>query len=108
MMAFLNARKIVFLQNRIIGFSIEGNLPALWEDFIPCSEVFPRITLMTKEEAAHSACETGYCAEDNWLNLIVDVRVIDEDVARLALAEALGIDNPEMIAIIEKGLSQTA
>lgn len=87
-------------------YSIPGSLPASWEDFFSCDSRYPHVTILTKAEFDSARAEFGDppAADDGWLDIVVDVSCIDLDVARLALADALGVDNPEDIVITERGV----
>ena len=86
----------------MVKFRISGALPAPWEDFFCVEPTHPHITLMTRANADECGGEYGD-GSDGWLDIIVDTDTICEDIARLAIADALGIDNPEDI-VIEQAL----
>ncbi len=90
----------------MIVFRISGSLPASWEDFICVGKAHPNITLMTRVNAEQCGVEDSD-GSDGWLDLVLDVDTICEDVARLAIADALGIDNPEDIVIDQDGFCQS-
>lgn len=93
----------------MVTYSISGSLPSSWEDFFSRDDRYPHVTITTKAEHDNDCAEWGDIPPsepDGWLDLIVDVSCIDLDVARLALAEALGIDNPEDIIIVQRGVCQ--
>jgi hypothetical protein len=88
-------------------FTISGSLPAPWEDFFCREGNYPHFTLMTRENADACGEENGD-GTDGWIDLILDVAVIDEDIARLAIAESLGISNPEEIEIVQQAWCQSS
>lgn len=103
-----------------IIYSISGSLPASWEDFFCRDGGYPSITIMTKSEAdadaakfsvepseAVAAALAEAPTDSKWLDIVVDVPTIDEDVARLSIAEAIGIDNPEDIVIEQIGVCES-
>lgn len=92
--------------SNVVVFRISGTLPAPWEDFLSLDKSRPNITIMTRAEADEFGGEYGD-GSDGWLDLILDVHIIDEDVARLAIADALGIDNPEDVIIEQIGFCQS-
>ncbi len=83
----------------MITFKISGALPSTWEDFLSLVPGIPSVTIYTAAEFAE--CGGG---TDGWLDVVVDVDAIDEDVARLGIADALGLSNPEEIAILQLGV----
>lgn len=90
-----------------INYRITGSLPATWEDFF-CDGPYKNITLVSRTE--HESCDFDdepSDGSDGWLDIIVDVDVICEDIAKLAIAEALGIDNPDDIVIEQAGFCQS-
>lgn len=93
--------------SNVVVFRISGSLPAPWEDFFCIDKSRPHITIMTRANADECGGEYGD-GSDGWLDLILDVDIIDEDVARLAIADALGIDNPENVVIEQAGFCQSA
>lgn len=90
----------------MVLFRISGSLPAPWEDFVCADESGPHITLMTRAnaEACGQECSDG---SDGWLDIVIDVPEIGIDVARLVIAEALGIEDPEDVIIEQAGLCQS-
>lgn len=82
----------------MVTFKIHGSLPAPWEDFFSEDARYPHVTIVTRAEADDFPPDVPVI-DDGFLDIVVDVDVIDLDVARLALADALGIDNPEDIVI---------
>lgn len=90
----------------MVTYSISGSLPAPWEDFFCVDKTHPHITLMTRANAEDCGGEYGD-GSDGWLDIIIDVDVICEDIARLAIADALGIDNPEDIVIDQARFAQS-
>ncbi len=90
-----------------VRFRISGSLPAPWEDFLCIDKNHPNVTIMTRANAEDCGGEYGD-GSDGWLDLILDVESIDEDVARLAIADALGIANPEDVIIEQVGICQSA
>lgn len=95
------------MSDNLIRFRISGSLPAPWEDFLALDQNYPNITIMTRANADDCGGEYGD-GSDGWCDLILDVDLIDEDVARLAIADALGIDNPEHVLIEQVGFCQSA
>lgn len=93
-------------------FIIPGGLPAPWEDFIAQDKsLAPNFTISTKRSSDEDA-ETFPNLDpqettDGWVDIDIDVPEIDEDVARLAIADHLGIDNPELIIIQQKCFCQS-
>lgn len=92
--------------SNVVRFRISGTLPAPWEDFLCLDKSHPNLTLMTRANADECGGECGD-GSDGWLDLILDVDTICEDIARLAIADALGIDNPENIVIEQAGFCQS-
>lgn len=93
-----------------VVYRISGSLPASWEDFFCADGRYPHATIYTKAEVDSLRDEFGdppAGVNDGWLDIVVDVDCIDLDVARLALADALGIDNPEDIVIEQAGVCQS-
>ena len=90
----------------MIIFRISGTLPAPWEDFRCIAKTHPNVTLMTRVNAELCGVEDGD-GSDGWIDIVLDVDEICEDVARLAIADALGIDNPEDIVIEQEGFCQS-
>lgn len=90
----------------MVTFKISGSLPAAWEDFFSQTAGVPNISIYTRDETAgfEDAPSGG---SDGWLDIVVDCRSICIDVARLAIAEALGIENPEHVCIVEAGLCRS-
>lgn len=94
-----------------IVFTSPGGLPAPWEDFIAQDKSVPNFTISTRWSSEEDA-ETFPSLDlqetvDGWVDIDVDVSEIDEDVARLAIAYHLGIDNPELIVIQQKRFCQS-
>ncbi len=87
----------------MISFKISGSLPSSWEDFFSLCDGVPHITLMTRVEFDDCDCDADTATPAGWLDIVVDVPYIDNDTARLAISDALGIANPDDIAIIEAG-----
>ncbi len=87
----------------MVTFKISGSLPSPWEDFLSLSDGVPNITIMTLAEAVDNGFEFDDPVSDGWLDLVIDVPCIDADAARLAIADALAIGDPEDIVIIEAG-----
>ncbi|MBX9686218.1 MAG: hypothetical protein K2X27_05920 [Candidatus Obscuribacterales bacterium] len=85
----------------MVTFKIPGSLPAPWEDFLSLNTGLPSLTIMTRANADEDGFDADAKIDDGWLDLVVDVDYIDLDVARLVIADALGIENPEEIEIIE-------
>lgn len=90
----------------MVNFRISGSLPAPWEDFLSLTPGVPNVTLMTRDNAEEDGYEEDD-PDDGWLDIVVDVDLIDEDVARLAIADALGIANPEDICISQARFCQS-
>lgn len=92
--------------SNVIRFRIAGTLPAPWEDFLALDGNRPNITIMTRANADECGGEFGD-GSDGWLDIIVEVDCIDLDIARLAIADALGIEDPEDIVIEQAGFCQS-
>lgn len=90
----------------MVNYRILGAFPCPWEDFFCPAGTHPNITLMTRAEAEENGGEYGD-GSDGWLDIIIDVDSICEDIARLAIAEALGIDNPEHVIIEQERFAQS-
>ncbi len=90
----------------MVTFKIYGMLPAPWEDFFSLDQRYPNVTIMTRDNADDDGYEDDD-PDDGWLDLVVDIDAICLDCARLALADALGIDNPEDIIIVQEGWCQS-
>ncbi len=88
----------------MFSFKISGSLPSSWEDFFSLSDGVPSITIMTRAEFDDCDCESDNATPDGWLDIVVDVPYIDLDVARLAIADALKIADPDDIHIIVTGV----
>ena len=92
----------------MVKYFVGGVLPTSSDgDFFTDHPGYPNVTIITKQELDAS----GYTldgdvttADDGWLDIIVYVDVIDLDVARLALADALGIADPDSIVIEPLGV----
>jgi len=91
----------------MVNFRISGAFPCPWEDFLSLNPAVPHITLMTRANADEDGYPDPDDPDDGWLDIVVDVPFIDDDVARLAIADALGIDNPEDIHIEQAGFCQS-
>lgn len=103
-----------------IIYSITGSLPASWEDFLSRDGCYPNVTIMTKAESDADEAKVGVNPDETvtaaladapsdskWLDIVVDVPTITEDVARLAIAKAIGIDNPEEIVLEQMGVCES-
>ncbi len=75
-------------------FSHDGGLPAQFQDFYSESAEYPNITLVTQKTSSPEEEDEG------WLFIIIDVKEIDEDIARKAIAEAITL-KPEEIELRE-------
>lgn len=92
----------------MIKYKITGNLPAPWEDFISQDHPnHPHFTLMTRKESEGAGGPESADGADGWVDRILDVEAIDEETARLTIAEALGV-SPDDIAIEQEGWCQSA
>jgi hypothetical protein len=92
----------------MIHFRISGAFPCPWEDFYSLDRAAaPHITMMTRANADEDGFPDSGPSDDGWLDIVVDVPFIDEDVARLAIADALHIANPEDIHIEQAGWCQS-
>ncbi len=97
-------------------YRILGLLPAPWEDFFPINADGTRddtrncVTICTAAEAASDgnpvlANALPVLHEDGFYDAVVNIACIDEDVARLVLADVLGVANPEDIQIVQAGVA---
>lgn len=92
-----------------IIFTIWGKLPEPWEDFITNDpKLSPSFTIMTRTEADRDIDDTADDEESStdWLEIVLDVPEITEDLAKAAIAEAIGVP-VESIVIEQKGTAQS-
>lgn len=100
-----------------IVYRISGTLPAPWEDFFaPAGSGYPNITIHTADdlkedlllpEGSAAPELSSVPSADGWLDVVVDLPNICEDAARLAIAEAIGVADPERIVIDQAGVCQS-
>jgi hypothetical protein len=95
----------------MIEFVITGSLPAPWEDFLPQSHDHPHFTIVAlrapDQEDGCSHTEPGVFPDGDWVNIYLDVELIDEPTARLEIANYLKVP-PDQISIVQQDECQAA
>lgn len=93
----------------MVHFKISGTLPAAWEDFLALDAGVCNISIYSRSALEQSGIDADApeTCPDGWLDIVVDCESVCCDIARLAIADALGIANPEHVVIVESAFCQS-